>query len=70
MNTKEIVEAWLRANGYDGLYSDWCVCKLDDLFPCGEVQDCNAGYFTDCPDPGGCECEGQGFHIGGRLGVG
>ncbi len=46
---KEIVEDWLRKNGYDGLWQDTeegCGCGLDDLAPCGEVnmEDCRAGY--------------------------
>ena len=42
----EITEEWLKANGYDGLFSRGeCACVLDDLMPCGEPQpDCEAGY--------------------------
>ena len=51
---KEIVIDYLKANGYDGLYStsrfcDECVCLLADFEPCGEVlEDCAPGYRNDC----------------------
>jgi len=35
-NVEEIVAAWLREHGYDGLYTIACGCFLDDLIPCGE----------------------------------
>jgi len=46
MTVKEIVEKYLRENGYDGLYCEDCGCRLDDLIPCdwGDFQDCKAGY--------------------------
>lgn len=46
MNVKKIVEMYLFANGYDGLYKDEleCGCTKDDLMPC----DCN---FDTC-EPG------------------
>jgi len=43
----EIVESWLRQNGYHGLYLDAqeCGCFVDDLMPCvGVVDVCRAGY--------------------------
>ncbi len=59
----EMVEQHLKANGYDGLFSDGvCGCELGDLAPCDEFRnDCEAGYRVDgChPDCGdGCD-----FHI-------
>lgn len=40
MTILEIVEKYLRENGYDGLYrddeDDGCGCPVDDLWPCGE----------------------------------
>jgi len=44
---KEIVEQYLEANGYDGLWLDDCGCRLGDLFPCGMegTDDCRPGYL-------------------------
>jgi len=57
MTTEEIIKAWLKANGYDGLYrddsDDGCSCGIDDLFPCITCvldqlpPDCKAGYKQD-----------------------
>jgi len=45
---REIVVAWLKANGYDGLCNteNECGCTLDDLIPCNAPHetDCQAGY--------------------------
>jgi hypothetical protein len=54
MNVKEIIEKYLRDNGYDGLcYADEeCGCLLEDLIPCGEPCDqCVPGY--NGADPSG-----------------
>ena len=42
---------WLRAHGYDGLYLPGeCACLIDDLRPCGELdQACKPGYRVE-PD--------------------
>ena len=64
MSIREIVEKWLKENGYDGLYnwSENCACCLDDLFVCGALSGgCEAGMKKM-----GCstECgEGCDFHI-------
>ena len=62
MNIQDIIEDYLKKNGFDGLYrEDECACKIGDLFPCGGegVLDCDAGYF------GPCDCgEQHRFHIG------
>ena len=45
MTVKKIVENYLRENDYEGLQSEECGCRLDDLIPCGECCDnCEAGY--------------------------
>ena len=61
MNVKQIVSAYLKAHGYDGLYSDDCGCQKDDLMPCDEGgQNCEPGYQGSCtPD-----CTEHDFHIG------
>ena len=35
-NCQEIIIAYLRANGYDGLGTTDCGCGIDDLIPCSE----------------------------------
>lgn len=64
MNVRDIVEKYLRDNGYDGLYEDEgayasevCCCTLDDLMRCGNVGqqcECVAGYCK----PYSCGTEG------------
>jgi len=47
MNVREIIENWLKENGYDGLYyPDECACTIHDLMPCHGSQacDCEPGY--------------------------
>jgi hypothetical protein len=48
MTAKEIIIDWLKAHGYDGLCSDECGCRLDDLMP-GECScpDCVPGYLRE-----------------------
>ena len=36
MTVREIVVAWLKENGHDGLCTDGCGCGVDDLIPCGD----------------------------------
>ena len=53
MTIIEMVEQYLKQNGYDGLFAESaeCACKVDDLEPCGNIQsDCHAGYLA----PGDC----------------
>jgi len=39
LTVKEIVEAYLKANNFDGLFADGlCSCEVGDLAPCGEMQ--------------------------------
>ena len=55
MTVKDIVAAWLIANGYDGLAGEACGCNLADLMECGEgAQDCVPGYKVKCK---GCGAE-------------
>ena len=46
MTLQQIVEAGLRAGGFDGLCRGDCGCRLDDLMPCNEPGiDCVAGHI-------------------------
>jgi len=57
MTVLEIVEKYLRDNGYDGLCSDDCGCDLEDLASCGgeSLANCEPGYKSPCPGPEDCE---------------
>ena len=66
MNVKEIVESWLKQNGYDGLAGDGCGCEVGDLMPCDLLHEieCEAGYKVPCS--GGEDCPADGdcpWHI-------
>jgi len=42
----EMVETYLKAHGYDGLYYDDCGCRIGDLAPCSHInENCRAGYL-------------------------
>ena len=60
MDVQDIVDEWLKANGYSGLYCPGeCACKVGNLFPCGySSNDCYAGYEIPC------DCGDHDFHIG------
>lgn len=47
MNTREIIEDWLKENCYDGLcYPDECGCQIGDLMPCDSYcGHCRPGYL-------------------------
>ncbi len=48
MNVEDIVKAWLKENGYDGLVNlhGECGCDIDDLNPCCELcHECEAAYL-------------------------
>lgn len=62
MTVKEIVEQYLRQNGYTGLLSQdmECGCDIDDLVPCNGdcIEHCEPGYKA------ACKCEDHdGWHI-------
>ena len=61
MDVADIVKRFLEENGFDGLYTDECGCKKDNLFPCDSdgAKYCVPGY------QGPCHCgEDHGFHVG------
>ena len=46
MTVKAIAIEWLKANKYDGLFTEDCVCLVDDLMPCtgcAYIETCEAG---------------------------
>jgi len=62
LNVVNIVETYLRENGYDGLSKMECGCGVDDIAPCCEYVDegipqtCVPSYRVEgCHDPGACE---------------
>ena len=61
LTVKEIVEAYLKANNFDGLFADGlCSCEVGDLAPCGEMQEtCQAGHKMKCDCGENCN-----WHIG------
>ncbi len=63
MTIKEIVDQYLKANGYDGLvdFMGGCSCNLDDgLMPCDLdcIAGCSAGYKVPC-NPETCQADGD-----------
>ena len=67
MSVKEIIEKYLKENGYDGLFNneyDLCGCGLDDLCPCnGDILTCQPAYkrqCKDCSEKGTCEMFKEG----------
>jgi hypothetical protein len=47
MTVKDIIVEWLKAHGYDGLYSEGgeCACEMADLCPCDDAGfSCEPGY--------------------------
>ena len=57
MNVEQIVNDWLKTNGYDGLYSEGvCSCVVGELEPCGEMRgSCESGYKQPCTCGEGCD---------------
>lgn len=48
MTVREIIEQYLKENGYDGLYCPIygeCACVVGDLMPCdNDCSECEPGY--------------------------
>jgi len=65
VTVSEIVEKYLKKNGYDGLCSYECGCRMSSLFPCGGQQICVPGKYhkkdkrtkvcRECGDSCGCD---------------
>jgi len=65
---RNIVEEWLKDNGYDGLYDDDCGCLIGDIAPCEPDGGfgCMPGYKGPC-DPKTCPADGEcDWHVGPR----
>ena len=63
VNVKEIVEQYLRTNGFDGLYSELgeCGCGIGDLMPCDSPCDiCEPAFKRYCP------CCGEDIYVSAR----
>ena len=65
MTTKEIIEKYLKDNGFDGLVNvdAECGCGLDDFLPCsgdGGLADCEPAYLVKCDCP---EHDGSHFSL-------
>lgn len=46
---KKIISDYLEENNYEGLCNIECGCSINDLFPCGEIQeDCITAYKINC----------------------
>ena len=61
---KEIVKAYLKEHGYDGLCSYFCGCDFEVLMDCDSCGgNCQPGYkwtsCEGCPNKGECEFEGE-----------
>ena len=62
MTVIQIIELWLKENGYDGLFNAdaECACRIGDLVPCDEpCGTCLPGYQIPCPET----CGEHYFHI-------
>ena len=65
MTLADLVQAGLRARGYDGLFNDAaeCACLVDDLAPCGQPGlECRAGVRAEC------DCGEHDFRVVEREG--
>jgi hypothetical protein len=61
-NVDEIVDAWLREHGFDGLfYPGECACFVGDIAPCGQIGgECEPGYAGTCDESCTHECAEPG----------
>ncbi len=57
MTVNDIVREYLTRHGYDGLVQPGiCGCVMDDLFPCGNLNElCEPGYKGPCSCGEGCD---------------
>lgn len=65
ITVKEIIENYLRTNGFNGLYKsdEGCACELNDLCLCGFYEspvDCKPGYKRLCETCKEEDCDMRG----------
>lgn len=66
LTVRDILIAYLRANGYDGLAGEDCGCGVDDLAPCeGYPMGCVPAHEVPCPGEDGEDSEGRCGECGG-----
>ena len=71
MTVKDIIEKYLKENGYDGLAGDECGCGMDDgLAPCEScnIFECVPAYRATCDgkpseDDEGHDCPGYEHEV-------
>lgn len=57
-NVKEILEEYLKANGFDGLAGDECGCFIGDLVPCdNDPSGCVPGHKIVCTAEMAYKCD-------------
>lgn len=65
MDVREIVKAWLKSQGYDGLYTTYpadCACGLDELMHCYDERSLNCLPACKIQKPMGIQA-GNGWFI-------
>lgn len=70
MNVRQIIEEYLKANGYDGLYNDVgeCGCEIGDLFTCGFTEYTCEPAHKEKPDPDGEFGDAEWVMVPGKRG--
>lgn len=64
---KDMVREFLEREGYAGLFNENgdCACLARFLAPCDQMsEECEAGYFEECP----ADCGEHDFHICRSIG--
>lgn len=61
LTVRDIVAAFLRDKGYDGLSCDYCCCDIADLMECeSNCARCEPGYKVACDSD--CDCDVPGYY--------
>ena len=69
MNVREIIQAYLKENGFDGLAGDDCGCYIGDLAPCSmiDLDICEPAYKRNCTEAEVAKCENPYCDGGGSC---